>query len=88
MDHGIGISKESQENVFERFYRVSGPENQSFPGLGLGLYISREIIQRQGGKIWVESEKNNGSTFCFCLSTDFRKALPQDLNKQLTIKNA
>src|ERR1017187_727799 len=87
-DHGIGISKESQENVFERFYRVSGPENQSFPGLGLGLYISREIIQRQGGKIWVESEKNNRSTFCFCLSTDFRKALPQDLNKQLTIKNA
>ncbi len=71
-DKGVGISKENLEKIFERFYRVSGPENQTFPGLGLGLYISNEIVQRQGGKMWVESEKDKGSTFCFCLPTDYR----------------
>jgi PAS domain S-box-containing protein len=74
-DFGIGISAENQANVFEQFYRVSGPENQSFPGLGLGLFISKEIILRQGGCIWVESEKDKGSDFCFSLSNDFRKPL-------------
>lgn len=71
-DSGVGISGGNQSKVFERFYRVSGPENQTFPGLGLGLYISQEIIKRQGGKIWVESEKDKGSTFCFQLPIDYR----------------
>lgn len=67
IDKGVGISKENQEKVFERFYRVSGPNSFTFPGLGLGLYISYEIIKRQGGKIWVLSEPGKGSTFCFSL---------------------
>lgn len=71
-DCGVGISKDHQARVFERFYRVSGPEGESFPGLGLGLYISHEIIKRQGGRIWVESEKGKGSTFCFSLPLDYR----------------
>ncbi|MDB5200176.1 MAG: domain S-box protein [Chitinophagaceae bacterium] len=71
-DRGLGISKDHREKVFERFYRVSGPEGDSFPGLGLGLYISHEIIKRQGGRIWVESEKGNGSVFCFTLPLDYR----------------
>lgn len=66
-DFGIGMSKVSQMKVFDRFYRVSGPNNQSFPGLGLGLYISAEIIKRLGGTIWVESTKGRGSTFSFSL---------------------
>ncbi len=64
-DFGVGIPKERQQQVFERFYRVSG--NETIPGIGLGLYISAEIIKRQNGKIWVESEQGKGSTFCFSL---------------------
>jgi two-component system, OmpR family, phosphate regulon sensor histidine kinase PhoR len=64
-DFGVGIPKERQRQVFERFYRVSG--NETIPGIGLGLYISAEIIRRQHGNIWVESEQGKGSTFCFCL---------------------
>lgn len=64
-DFGVGIPKERQQQVFERFYRVSG--NETIPGIGLGLYISAEIIRRLGGRIWVESEQGRGSTFCFSL---------------------
>jgi len=66
-DFGIGISKEKQSRVFEQFYRVSGAKQHTFPGLGLGLYISSEIIKREGGRIWVDSEEGIGSTFCFAL---------------------
>ena len=79
-DRGVGIAKDQQAKVFERFYRVSGPEGDSFPGLGLGLYISHEIIKRQGGRIWVESEKGKGSTFCFTLPLDYRTGIE---NKKL-----
>ncbi len=71
-DHGVGISKENQDKIFERFYRVSGPEYQTFPGIGLGLYISHEIIKKQGGRIWVQSEKDKGSTFCFELPYNYK----------------
>lgn len=64
-DFGVGIPKERQQQVFERFYRVDG--NETVPGLGLGLYISAEIIKRQGGKIWVESEQGRGSLVSFSL---------------------
>ncbi|WPU92305.1 PAS domain-containing protein [Mucilaginibacter sabulilitoris] len=66
-DFGIGISKEKQQRVFEQFYRVSGETQHTFPGLGLGLYISSEIIKREGGRIWVESEEGQGSIFYFSL---------------------
>ncbi len=71
-DHGVGISRDNQRKIFERFYRVSGPGSQTFPGIGLGLYISHEIIKRQGGRIWVQSEKGKGSTFCFELPYNYR----------------
>ncbi len=66
-DFGVGIPKEKQNKVFERFFRVSGPGKDTYPGLGLGLYISSEIIKRQGGRIWVESKVGKGSIFCFSL---------------------
>jgi PAS domain S-box-containing protein len=66
-DFGIGISKDKLNRVFEQFYRVSGDMQHTFPGLGLGLYISSEIIKREGGKIWVTSVEGEGSTFCFAL---------------------
>ena len=62
-DFGVGIPKEKQQQIFERFYRVDG--NETIAGIGLGLYISAEIIKRQNGTIWVESTLGEGSTFCF-----------------------
>lgn len=76
-DFGIGMSPRNKEKVFEQFYRVSGPGNLTFPGLGLGLYISSEIIKRLGGRIWVESEEGKGSTFCFTLPIDRKKSLSE-----------
>ncbi len=62
-DYGIGIAKEHHSRIFERFYRVTSSHDNTFPGLGIGLYISHEIIQAHEGKIWVESEEGKGSTF-------------------------
>ena len=66
-DFGIGISADKKDKVFEQFYRVSGTKEYTFPGLGLGLYISSEIVKRLGGRIWVNSVEGKGSTFCFAL---------------------
>jgi signal transduction histidine kinase len=61
VDHGPGISKENQLKIFERFERVT--DSESVSGLGLGLFISKEIIQMHQGTLSVESELGNGSTF-------------------------
>lgn len=66
-DYGVGLSETDQTKVFERFYRVGGAGYETFPGLGLGLFISAEIIRRHGGEMWVESKKGDGSTFYFSL---------------------
>lgn len=73
-DHGVGIPKEKKDFVFDRFYRVRGAKEDTFPGLGLGLYISKQIIERQGGKIWVEKSSKYGTTFCFTLPTGKKKS--------------
>ncbi len=65
-DSGIGIRKENLEKIFERYYREDGRAFY-FQGLGIGLFISYNIIQRHNGKIWVESEQDKGSTFYFTL---------------------
>lgn len=67
-DFGTGISKSDLSKVFDRFYRASN-RNYKSGGLGLGLYISAEIIKRQGGKIWAESVPCKGSVFYFSLNT-------------------
>jgi two-component system CheB/CheR fusion protein len=65
-DLGIGIAAEQQPFLFDRFYRVDD-SSATFPGLGLGLYISSEIIKKHGGKIGLVSEIGKGSTFWFTL---------------------
>ena len=64
-DFGKGINIEEQDKIFDRFYRVSGPNLHTFPGLGLGLFICKEVIEKQGGKIGVESTPGEGSIFYF-----------------------
>ncbi len=66
-DFGIGIAKDHQRNIFQRFYRVNDPEEKTFPGLGIGLHISHEIITRHGGTMTVVSEKGKGAQFSFTL---------------------
>ena len=66
-DYGIGISKINQQKIFQRFYRVSGKDEKTFPGFGIGLFIASEIIQRHHGKISVESTPGKGSVFYFSL---------------------
>lgn len=70
-DFGIGIPKENQQNIFERFYSIEkkkeGASKIPELGLGLGLYITSEIIKRHHGKIWVKSQVGKGSTFFFSL---------------------
>jgi PAS domain S-box-containing protein len=66
-DHGIGMAKQHLHKIFNRFYRVSGAIDQTFPGMGIGLYISSEIIARHGGKLWAESTPGKGSTFFMTL---------------------
>jgi PAS domain S-box-containing protein len=67
VDNGIGIAPEDQEHLFTRFYRVSSPETQGIGGTGLGLHITRSLVELQGGAIWVESAAGQGSTFSFSL---------------------
>jgi PAS domain S-box-containing protein len=67
-DTGCGISPENREIVFDRLAQIkSGAPTTSRSGLGLGLFISRELVLRHGGRIWVESQLGQGSTFYFTL---------------------
>ncbi|MFQ5399073.1 MAG: GAF domain-containing protein [Anaerolineae bacterium] len=66
-DQGIGVPPEKRERIFERFYQVDGSSRRRFGGTGVGLAIVKRIIDAHKGKIWVESELNKGSSFCFTL---------------------
>jgi PAS domain S-box-containing protein len=66
-DHGLGIPKEAQNQLFGKFFRVDNSDRREIGGTGLGLAISREIVEAHGGKIWVESELGQGSTFYFTI---------------------
>jgi PAS domain S-box-containing protein len=65
-DYGVGIPATQQPHIFERFYRASNVRTHR-SGLGLGLYISHNIVRRHGGRMWLESIEGKGSTFYFSL---------------------
>ena len=67
IDNGIGIRKEDQEQIFEPFYQQDNPLTKEKSGAGLGLTVAKQIIDKQGGRIWVESEYGKGSRFTFTL---------------------
>jgi PAS domain S-box-containing protein len=66
-DTGVGIDPDITENIFERLYQVSERTEGSRKGLGLGLYICKELVMRQGGTIWAKRRAGTGSTFSFTL---------------------
>ncbi len=67
IDNGIGIKKEDQEQIFEPFYQLDNPLTREKSGTGLGLALVKQIIEKHGGQIWVESEYGKGSRFTFTL---------------------
>lgn len=66
-DTGVGIPRQAQDKLFSKFYRGTHQVKQTTKGTGLGLYISKSIIEKLGGRIWVESEEDKGSKFSFTL---------------------
>src|SRR5437763_16570828 len=67
IDQGIGISPVYLDHIFERFYRVRNTASRQYSGIGLGLYVTRAIIERHGGRIWVTNNQGMGCTFSFTL---------------------
>lgn len=65
IDEGIGIAAEDRPRLFKRFARIRKPGMEHVKGTGLGLYISRQIVEKHGGTIWVETQPRHGSTFSF-----------------------
>ena len=74
-DTGIGIPKERQNAIFERFIQADIEDSMALQGAGLGLSISKAFLEMLGGKIWVESEEGKGSTFFFTLPYDNTKKI-------------
>ncbi|WCT14844.1 ATP-binding protein [Mucilaginibacter jinjuensis] len=66
-DEGVGIKPNDLEHLFERYYRAENDQTKYISGFGIGLYLSAEIINRHGGRIWAESELGKGSVFYFTL---------------------
>ena len=73
-DDGPGIAPEQQASLFKRFSRITSALGETSQGLGLGLYLVAQLVERHGGRILVESEEGKGTTFLFVLAALFSPA--------------
>ncbi|MDQ7814666.1 MAG: PAS domain S-box protein [Patescibacteria group bacterium] len=83
-DDGIGIPKDQQKKIFEKFFRASNVGRVEAEGTGLGLYIAKAIVEGHGGRIWFESQEGRGTTFSFSLPAAPEKleTKPKKVNKK------
>lgn len=84
IDTGVGIDAKDQAHLFTRFYRVDIERTVDVRGAGVGLYVTKAIIEQHGGEIWVESELGQGSTFAFTLPLDGGARDPKATELSLT----
>ena len=84
LDTGIGISMRDRNHVFSRFFRTQQAARKSIQGIGLGLSITKAIVDSHGGRIEVESEEGRGSTFRIRLPLDLSEPAPPPPTRRLT----
>ncbi len=91
-DTGIGIAKENYEKVFEEFKQIDSSYSKQYQGTGLGLPLTKKLVELHGGKIWLESELGKGSVFTFTISQQSKKtsvvaeevAIPKEKKRKKT----
>ncbi|MGH2830321.1 MAG: sensor histidine kinase, partial [Actinomycetota bacterium] len=69
-DHGFGLSDQDIEHLFQKFSRIDRPELREIPGTGLGLFITKSLVELQGGALDVQSVVGHGTTFTFSLPVE------------------
>jgi two-component system sensor histidine kinase VicK len=77
-DQGVGIAPEDLIPLFDKYFRVKSAAGSHVPGTGLGLPVTRAIVEAHGGRIWAESKLGHGTTFYFSLPRDDRALLESD----------
>jgi two-component system phosphate regulon sensor histidine kinase PhoR len=82
VDHGLGIPADEQSRIFEKFYRLDPDMTRGIGGTGLGLYICSELVERMGGRIWLDSKEGEGSAFYFDLPATDVPRLPMRMSSE------
>src|SRR6267154_2960443 len=76
-DTGIGISREKHDTIFQAFTQADNSTSRNYGGTGLGLTISKRLVEMMGGRIWMESEFQRGSTFSFSIPVSVAESRPE-----------
>jgi len=82
VDRGVGMVSSDVPNIFDRFHQIDGGSTRRHGGLGVGLYLSAQLVRIHGGRIWVDSTWGKGSTFCFSLPRRIGQSNPRVLRRE------